>query len=214
MRFILFVILFLLAANVFPQTNEEQIDIIKINLIELINNYYENKNLINNSHFNNIMDAIELLLYIDVNVKNMSINNNRNIIVFSKENVKMKITPYFYAGRHSPPGLFTYCEGQLYINNLSYYFRLYDDNHKSNDYYRIKDNYYLTFDCFDNNQTGNGYFYIFKPNHYEYFIIDEYRGNEWGLETPNLRISRKIMYKYSKIMGTGDRDRGLRFTQC
>jgi hypothetical protein len=197
MRFLLFVILFLLAVNVFPQTNDEKIYIINNNLIELINNYNENKNLINNSHFNDIMGAIELLLNKDVNIENMIVNNKRNIIVFSKDNVKMEITPYFYAGRHSPPSLFTYCEGELYINNLSYYFRLYDDNHKTNDYFNIKDNYYLTFDCFDNNQTGNGYFFIFKPNHYEYFIIDKYMGNEWGLEMSSLRISRKIIYRYS-----------------
>jgi hypothetical protein len=203
MRFFLFVNLFLLAANVFPQTNEEKIDIIKNNLYELISNYNENKNLINNINFNNIMKAVEFLIK-DVNAENMAIDNNRNIFIFSKDNVKMEITPYFRAGRHSPPNLFTYCEGRLYINNLSYYFRLYDDNHTSDDYFSINDNYYLTFDCFDRNQTGNGFFYIFKPNHYEYFIIDEYTGDEWGLETPDLRISRKIIYKYSKITGTGD----------
>jgi hypothetical protein len=184
----MFIVIFLLAMNVFSQNNLEQFDIIQNNFIEIVNSYNENKHLINNDQLNEIIETIDL--FFNKNNEQINYNHENNKIIFARENVCMEITTYFYLSRNTSS--FTYCGGNIIINNLSYSFFLYDRSYSSN-YYEIINNENLTFRYCDLNGDRYAFINNFNPYCDELFVIRQYNRNE--VSTEILPINMEIVYK-------------------
>ena len=192
MRIYYFILIFFAAINAFPQDNLEQLSIINNKFAELLNNYNENKALIECEQFENIMNALEYVFVNNNNAINIVIENNLTRIIFSENNILLEIAPRF-AAMHLT-GSFTYCTGKISLNNQSYEFYLYEHNIYSMNYNEIKDHNSLSFCYFDVSDKNYAYFNIYNTNEYELFIINKYKNIEYFIEIRSSKISTKIIF--------------------
>jgi hypothetical protein len=193
MKFYTGLLILFVSANVFSQSNLEQINIIKNKFNELINTYEINNNLIEYEPFEKLMNSLKYIFIENSSSINIVVENNISKILFSNNNIIIEIIPRFVPMHLT--GSFTYCTGKISFDNIFYDFYLYEYNKYSWDYDEIKINNNLSFCYFDTNEENYAYFNIFKPNEYELFIINKYQNVEYFLEKPAYLISKKIIYK-------------------
>jgi hypothetical protein len=176
---------------------DEKVIIIQNKIIELINSFKENKQLIENSNeikiFENIIEKFNYAFVTNKNNISIIIENKLTKIRFNKNNTFIEIVPQFTPLHLT--GSFTYCTGKLKINGLEYNFNIYEYNTYTWEYNIAKNNNGLAFCYFDMNDKNFAYFNVYKINEIDIFTVNKHKNMEYFLEKAESNIMKKIYYK-------------------
>jgi hypothetical protein len=171
----------------FSQENDiNQIKTVESLLVQLIEKYEIDKDLLQYDSFPNIMRYLKYSFVENPELIEIVNDGYGNIIKINiSETIKLSITPSF-STLHLTGG-FTYCIGNLYLNELEYNFYLISRGY-------IRDDNNICFYYSDANENDYIYEVTYLINHYEILIVTKYVNTYGYMEDPRLRISRTIYF--------------------